>query len=169
MPTNLPLPMYSGALTANVSIIIDAPVDKVWDALLDFPKYPEWRSQVVTDNDKNPLDDQTPKEGDFLLMKVHIPPSLDDTVSTTSAFEKITHVQPDLHRVAWNSTLPSWFVKAERWQAVSASEDGKTLYESREIFAGPGAYAIKLFIAKDLENSFVAQAEALKTYVEGQK
>lgn len=87
-------------------------------------------------------------------------PSLDDL---------ITHVHVDLYRVAWNSTLPSWFVKAERWQAVSATEDGKTLYESCGIFAGSGAYgAIKLFTSGDLEKSFIAQAEGLKAYVEGQ-
>ncbi len=122
----------------------------------------------MTDKNKNPLPDQTPVEGAYLVMKVHIPPSLDDSIPTISAFEQITHVQPDLHRVAWKSLLPSWLVKAERWQAVSATEDGKTLYESREIFAGSGAYAIKLFISGDLEKSFVAQAEGLKAYVEGQ-
>ncbi|KAH9852934.1 hypothetical protein C2E23DRAFT_139421 [Lenzites betulinus] len=170
MPTNLPPPTYTGPVQGNASIVIDAPVDKVWSALIDFPSYPQWnpfvRSQVVTDKDKNPLADQTPVENAFLVMKVHIPPSLDDSIPTISVFEQITHVQPDLGRVAWNSTLPSWFVKAERWQAVSATEDGKTLYESREIFAGSGAYAIKLFISGDLEKSFVAQAEGLKSYVE---
>ncbi|KAI0632967.1 hypothetical protein C8Q77DRAFT_1120723 [Trametes polyzona] len=173
MPTNLPPPTYTGPFTGNASVVIDAPIDKVWQALIDFPKYPEWnpfvRSQVVTDKDKKPLDDQTPVEGQYLVMKVHIPPSLDDKIPTIDVFEQISHVQPDLHRVAWVSTLPSWFVKAERWQALSTTEDGKTLYESREIFAGSGAYAIKLFISKDLEKSFVAQAEGLKSYVEGQK
>ena len=113
-----------------------------------------------------PLDDQTPVEGQYLVMKVHIPPSLDDKVPTIDVFEQISHVQPDLHRVAWVSTLPSWFVKAERWQALSTTEDGKTLYESREVFAGPSAWAIRWFLSTNLMKGFEAMAEALKKRAE---
>lgn len=42
MPTNLPAPTYSGPLTISVSVDIDAPIEKVWEDLLDFPKYGEW-------------------------------------------------------------------------------------------------------------------------------
>ncbi|KAI0369266.1 hypothetical protein BV20DRAFT_946385 [Pilatotrama ljubarskyi] len=164
MPSNLPPPSYSGPFTANASVVIDAPIEKVWDVLLDFPKYPE--CQVITDKNEKPVEDQTPAEGKYLLMKVHIPPTMDDSVPTTSAFEIITHVEPDTRRVAWKNLLPQWFVRAERWQALSTTEEGKTLYESREIFAGVGAYAIKMFIGKNLEKSFEAMAEALKARAE---
>ncbi|OSD00007.1 hypothetical protein PYCCODRAFT_1414884 [Trametes coccinea BRFM310] len=170
MPSNLPEPSYTGALVVSVSIEIDAPIERVWDALLDFPKYKEWnsfvRSQVITDKNKKPLEDQTPAEGKYLLMQVHIPPTMDDSISTTSAFEQITHIQPEQHRIAWKNLLPPWFVRAERWQALSTNEAGRTVYETREVFGGIGAYLIKWFIGAKLVKSFQAMAEGLKAYAE---
>ncbi|KAI0659644.1 hypothetical protein C8Q70DRAFT_1154379 [Cubamyces menziesii] len=171
MPTtNLPAPTYSGPLTISVSVDIDAPIEKVWEVLLDFPKYGEWnpfvRKQVITDENKKPLEDQTPGAGRYLLMTVHIPPTMDDSVSSTTAFEQITHVESDKHRIAWKNLLPQWLVKAERWQALSTNEEGKTVYETREVFAGIGAYFIKWFLGGNLKKSFDAMAEGLKTYSE---
>ena len=40
--SNLPKPSYKGVFTAYVSRTIDTPIEKVWDVLADFPKYPEW-------------------------------------------------------------------------------------------------------------------------------
>ncbi|KAI0776747.1 hypothetical protein BD413DRAFT_602246 [Trametes elegans] len=158
-PTNLPPPTYNGSFTGHASVVIDAPIDKVWDVLLDFPKYSEWYN-------KKPLANQTAVEGAYLVMQVHIPPSTNDAIPTIPVFELISAVQPNLHRVAWVSTLPEWFVHAERWQALSTTADNRTLYESREVFAGAGAWAIKAFIGDPLEDSFVAQAEGLKNYTE---
>ena len=36
-------PKAEGAVLAlTASAVIDAPIDKVWSVLLDFPSYPEW-------------------------------------------------------------------------------------------------------------------------------
>ncbi|TFK86942.1 hypothetical protein K466DRAFT_599922 [Polyporus arcularius HHB13444] len=51
----------------------------------------------------------------------------------------------------WNCSV--WFMKAERWQALSMTEDGKTQYEYREP-RGPA------------QQSFEAMAEALKVRAE---
>jgi hypothetical protein len=40
--SNLPPLSTSGVFSVSASIIIDAPRDKVWNVLLDFPKYHEW-------------------------------------------------------------------------------------------------------------------------------
>ncbi|KAI0776749.1 hypothetical protein BD413DRAFT_228293 [Trametes elegans] len=170
MPSNLPEPTYSGTLVVNVTVEIDAPIEKVWQILLDFPKYREWnpfvRSQVITDEHKKPLEDQTPAADKYLLMQVHIPPTMDDSVATTAAFEQITAVDAEHYRVAWKNLLPPWLVRAERWQALSTNEQGKTVYETREVFAGVGAYAIKLLLGKNLNKSFEAMAEGLKAHAE---
>lgn len=42
MPTNLPAPTYTGPVQGNASIVIDAPLEKVWAAVIDFPSYPQW-------------------------------------------------------------------------------------------------------------------------------
>ncbi len=41
-PTNLPPPTYTGPVQGNASIVIDAPLEKVWAAVIDFPSYPQW-------------------------------------------------------------------------------------------------------------------------------
>ena len=99
-------------------------------------------------------------------MQVHIPPTLDDSVKTTSSFEIITAFDVGTRRMAWESKLPEWLVHAERWQALSTTEDGKTYYESREVFGGVGAYFIKTFLGTNLMKSFQAMADAIKARAE---
>ncbi|RPD63311.1 hypothetical protein L226DRAFT_459831 [Lentinus tigrinus ALCF2SS1-7] len=164
--SNLPEPSYTGAFTAYVSVDIDAPIDKVWDVLADFTKYPE--CQVIVDKSKKPLEDQTPAKGKYLLMETHIPPTMDDSVSSTEAFEQITHFDDVTRRMAWKNLLPSWLIKAERWQVLSTTEDGKTRYESREVFGSIGAYLIKWFLSTNLMKSFNAMGDALKARSEQQ-
>lgn len=67
MPTNLPAPTYTGPVQGNASIVIDAPLEKVWAAVIDFPSYPqwyvllciledqEWRPMVTDSADRNPF------------------------------------------------------------------------------------------------------------------
>lgn len=40
--THLLAPTITGALRHDSSIVIAAPAEKVWDALTDIRKYPEW-------------------------------------------------------------------------------------------------------------------------------
>ncbi|OBZ74295.1 hypothetical protein A0H81_05458 [Grifola frondosa] len=135
-----------------------------------FSSYSEWnpfvRTQTIVDASRTPSTDQTPSEGKFLLMEVHIPPTMDDSGKPTIAHEIITHVDPATHRLAWQNTLPSWFIRAERWQALSTTDDGKTRYETREVFGGIGSYLIKWFLSMNLQKSFEAMAEALKMRAE---
>lgn len=122
---------------------------------------------MVVDENKKPLEDQTPAVNKYLDMQVHIPPTLDDLVSTTDAFERIIYFNATIHRAAWKALFPEWFLRAERWQAVSAIEGGnRSLYESREVFAGSGAYLLKWFIGDALQKSFDGMGEALKARVE---
>lgn len=129
------------------------------------------RNQCLTDASKKPLPaaQQTPRAGAHLLIHpVHIPPSFDPPkiFPASAAFEIITTVDPDNYRCAWqNVDYPSWLLAAERWQAlVEVVEDGrkKTRYETIEVFSGPLAYAIKLFVGSGLQQGFTAMAEGLK-------
>ena len=38
----LPPKADEAVFAVNASVVIDAPIDKVWGILLDFPSYPEW-------------------------------------------------------------------------------------------------------------------------------
>ncbi|THH18939.1 hypothetical protein EW146_g2144 [Bondarzewia mesenterica] len=167
--SNLPPLVSGGVFSVSSSIDITAPIDKVWSVLLAFSSYGEWnpfvRQQTVVDaKSKNALPDQTPKEGQRLIMKVHIPPTMDDSKSFQNTEELITHVDNANFRVAWKyATLPEWLLRAERWQTLSEAGPGKTKYETREVFGGILAYVIRMFMRKGLEEAFEGMATALKS------
>ncbi|TFY53914.1 hypothetical protein EVJ58_g9174 [Rhodofomes roseus] len=125
-------------------------------------------AQVIVDGKtKKPLPDQTAREGTYLLMDVHIPPSPDASRPPTSRpLEIITAVDHTNYRVAWVNCMPKWLVNAERWQALSVVEGGKTLYETREVMGGIGAYFIKWFMFASLTKGFQAVADGLKKRAE---
>jgi hypothetical protein len=84
-----------------------------------------------------------------------------------SAFEMITTVDPENYRVAWvNISLPRFLLYAERWQSLTVDGDGKTKYETIEVFGGVLAYIIKFLMRKKLVMGFTAQAEGLKQWAE---
>ncbi|EED77034.1 predicted protein, partial [Postia placenta Mad-698-R] len=124
--SNLPSSSFQGTLTISASSVIVAPINKVWQILVDFTSYAEWyvQSQTFTHNEdilrlrpesmfrntfvhkqrivdrtsKGPLPDQTPREGTYLLMEVQIPPTSDRSHTPTSRpLEVITAVDPAAH------------------------------------------------------------------------
>jgi hypothetical protein len=121
---------------------------------------------MVSKTDRIPLDDQTPKEGEYLMMSpVHIPPTMNDSsvwVSTTS-LGVVTVVDHENYRCSWrNVSLPRWLLSAERWLAVSTVLGGGTKYESIEVFSGVAAILLRIFMGSGLKKGFVAMGEALK-------
>lgn len=136
--------------------------------------------KMVTEKQEDLPPDHVLEVGTHLLMKVHIPPS---NPKETTAFEVVTHVEREAHKVAWrNIDYPKMMLTSERWQVASEIEDedrgaeeeganlklGKkrTLYETRSVFYGPMAYAVKTMYGKALVESFRAQAEGLKKFCE---
>jgi hypothetical protein len=146
--TNLPPPTSPGVFSASTRILIQNTTTALaWTALTNFPAYAEWnpfvRSAVVVDEHNDTAPEQYPVEGLNLLLRTQIPPlklpvdrdTRDNPLATQYAYEEITHVQPELGRLAWKYASDA-LVKAERWQAVSDAGDGAVLYESREVFDG---------------------------------
>ncbi|KAK1227864.1 hypothetical protein PQX77_009107 [Marasmius sp. AFHP31] len=188
LPSHLP-PVPPGVFNASARILIDAPIQKVWDTLLDFPSYPDWnpfvltkmnRSQVVVDDLDIPLEDQTPREGRSILIKSVIPPlegpvdasTPSDPERTQITRETITHVNtPERFQTAWKNQSPPEVLDAERWSAVSEVVlDSRTwaLYESREVFRGEMAPIVEESVGEGLQKAFEAQATALKARAESQ-
>ncbi|KIK43674.1 hypothetical protein CY34DRAFT_803588 [Suillus luteus UH-Slu-Lm8-n1] len=170
--TGLPPLSSKGVFSVSASSLINAPREVVWDVLMDWKSYKEWnpfvRDQHITDARKNPLPDETPREGSYLYIHpVHIPPSFDNKWLPSSAFERITVLDHENYRTAWvNISTPHWLLNAERWQALVAVEGGKTRYETIEVFGGVLAYLIKAFVGSGLKKGFVAMAERLKSRAE---
>lgn len=59
--------------------------------------------------------------------------------------------------------MPKWLLDAERWQSLTVGPDGRVKYESIEVFKGPLAYLVRLFVGKNLFLGVDAMAQGLKT------
>lgn len=134
---------------------------------------PSSRAQTIVDKSKNPLQDQTPAEGKYLFIgPVHLPPTMGEPgwFQKQSAFEEIVTVDHENYRVAWiNIDLPKFLLSAERWQILTVESDGKTKYETTEVFGGLLAFLIKFFMREKLVLGFNAQAQGLKNWAESER
>ncbi|ESK90891.1 hypothetical protein Moror_16477 [Moniliophthora roreri MCA 2997] len=177
-PSHLP-PVAPGYFNVSASTLINAPIDEVWQVLLDLPKYPEWnpfaRKQVVTNALFIPIDDQTPKEGGYMLITTQIPPiegpidanTPGNLLNTRISGEKITHINtPEPYQAAWKfHPSADIALSAERWSVLSVFE-GQTYYETREVFDGLLAPLVESTQGDGLQKGFHAQAKALKARLE---
>lgn len=173
--SHLPPLSSDGVFSVSASSTINAPPEKVWAILLDFASYNEWnafvRGQVVTDSSKQPLQSQTPAEGQYLyIYPVHLPPTMEKPglFGESSAFVQITTLDHENFRVAWNTAgLPHFLLHTERWQALSyVSIMKQTRYETIEVFGGLLAYFVNWFVRPKLVLGFQAMAEGLKRRAE---
>ncbi|KAJ6554587.1 hypothetical protein B0H19DRAFT_1154150 [Mycena capillaripes] len=164
----------SGVFTVADSILIDAPREKVWQVLLDFGSYKEWnafvRGQTLVSPSGAALADQTPAAGHLMsISPVHLPPTTEKPgfMQSHSQTVRITAIDHENYRAAWVTAggLPKWALYAERWQMLTV-EDGKTKYESIEVFSGIIAYVVKLFTGRNLVLGVKAMAEGLKSHSE---
>ncbi|KAI4936258.1 hypothetical protein J4E85_001587 [Alternaria conjuncta] len=165
--TNLPA-TAPGVFNATARIEIKSTVPAAWDVLTDFANYAAWNPfGNIT------LPEQRPVEGNFLFFRVQIPAlplpvnkdTPDNLLNTQLSAERITHVQPELGRLAWDY-LGELAIASTRWQALSDIGNGTVLYESIEVFHGLFAGVLKDTLGESLQQSFEAQAEGLKLYLE---
>jgi hypothetical protein len=197
------LPFVPEGFNASTRIEISAPVEKVWNTILDFPSYPNWnpfvrhvpeiqpapflksvltnsRSSVIVDDEDKPLplEAQVPQEGRSLRLEVQLPPLPMPVKADTpgvylngqTAHVNITDVLPTRGRIAWAVVdLPSFALSSKRWSSVLDLGNGKTLYESREVFYGAAVPVLKFVMESKLNEGFNAQAKALKVFCEDGK
>lgn len=174
--TNLP-DAPPGVFNASARIEIKSTVEAAWEALNDFPNYAAWnpfvRYAIALSPENVTLPEQRPIENSRLFFRVQIPPlelpvnrdTPDDPLHTQVTYENVTHVQPELRRLAWKYH-PDTLLDAERWQALSDFGTGTILYESREVYAGALAETLKSLMGEGLQKSFEGQAKGLKLFLE---
>jgi len=85
--------------------------------------------------------------------------------NTQLSNENVTHVQRDKGRIAWKFLFADALIEAERWTAFS-TVNGMSLYESSETYYGILAPLLYVLYGKELQQSFDAQAQAIKLLLE---
>ncbi|KZV65035.1 hypothetical protein PENSPDRAFT_638896 [Peniophora sp. CONT] len=175
-------PSPENSYCARASVPISAPVNKVWETLLDFPSYPEWyrtpsRSQVLVDADGKPLPSQTPIEGARIAQEIHLPALASSSVSSeplpkpsiVHSVEVLTHVDFRSHTLAWPSATRLDREKAtDFWRGTSRanSQGEETVYETWEVLGGALAPAVSWLVLARLKRGLEETARALKARLE---
>ena len=162
--------------------IIDAPIEAVYDALLDLASYREWNTLVtnatvtkpavgqtsttrmqtgthfdlrVKMNDKASL--STSKELCVLAEPVKTSSEADPTPTTTARW---------VMDAAGTFPLLSYLLQAEHVNELRDLGDGRTEYTHWESFGGVISHAVKWFAGEDLARHFESWPGDLKAYVE---
>jgi hypothetical protein len=123
-----------------------------------------------------PVEVQFPRENATLQLHIQLPAlSLPVDASTANKWTQTAHVNitdvlPTRGRFGYVVVdLPSYALTSKRWTSVMDLGNGKTLYESREVFYGPIASVLKFAMQGTLNDGFEGMAKGLKMFVENGK
>ena len=139
-------------------IDVDAPVEKVWNIMIDLERYPEW----------NPF---TPRVGakrivvgeEFLLdCQMTEKQLLKDEREVFLAYE------PERYRVCWGTSRTKGRpgIKSYRWQICQPLGERRTHFINYEEFHGILAPLVNLLYGKKLQRGFDSYCRALKNRAE---
>jgi hypothetical protein len=129
---------------------------------------------VVDPDTREPSSDQTAGVGKYMLISpVHMPPTMNDAEVwfPQSALVITSRLDHENHRCSWKALIwprMPFFYESERSQTLSVL-DGKTLYESTEVFGGVLSYIIGFMFKRKLDEGFQAMAQGLKDRCEKTK
>ena len=135
-------------------VLINAPLEKVWHALIDVENYPRW----------NPF--TTCVESSLVVGEPTILHVTMNERQQRVEHEVVTTFEP-LHSLAWGSIMGAPFIlKANRWQIVEALDTEHTQYQTYETFDGLLVPLIMALYRQDIQRGFESVGAALKEYVE---
>lgn len=134
-------------------VIINAPLEKVWRALLGVENYPRW-------NPFTPRIETTFVVGAPAILYV----TMNDKQQRVQ-HEVITTFEPQ-HAFAWASIMGAPFIlKANRWQILEEIDALHTQYQTYETFDGLLVPLVMALYRRDIQRGFDAVGPALKQYV----
>jgi uncharacterized protein YndB with AHSA1/START domain len=148
----------------SASVVIDAPIDVVWQAMLDTDSYGEWNPFVVRADTAQPA-----AVGNPIVLHV-----VWANGKRTRSPERITAVEPPAAGTDGTPTaclsyvyegLPSrlGLVRGVRHQRLTTRPDGRTAYDTVEEFSGP---LVRLAGPGRVAEGFRRHAEGLKARAE---
>jgi len=134
-------------------ITINAPIDMVWDILVDFEHYGQWNTFC-------PQCEAVLKIGAPIRMQVDLGFGLQEQVEYISRIEAPT-------AIAWKmDTQPGDPIQAVRTQYLRKVDEATTVYVSIDEFAGEGVPMMMETLGKAVEDGFNACGYGLKRYAE---
>lgn len=153
-------------IRAESSITIDAPIERVWAAMVDAPGYGAWNPFIVRVDAPRP----TLAVGDDIVLHVR----WEDGGAFASP-ERVVQVdapaaQGDVTRAALAYRFTGWIarlglVRATRVQTLEQPPGGPTRYHTEETFRGALARFVPL---ARVRAGFARHAEALKVRAESE-
>ena len=143
--------------TARAEATIAAPIDVVWDVMLDAGAYPRWNPFIVR---FDLLGGDEPAVGDRVRLHVEW-----HTGGRARATERITALEPPtagaaLLEYAYGGPVAALgLVRGRRQQRLTALDDATTLYDTDETLVG---WASRLAPIAKVQDGFERHAAALK-------
>jgi uncharacterized protein YndB with AHSA1/START domain len=143
--------------TARAEATIAAPIEVVWDVMLDAGAYPRWNPFIVR---FDLLGGGHPSVGDRVRLHVEW-----HTGGRARATERITALEPPaggtaLLEYAYGGPVAALgMVRGRRQQRLTALDAGTTLYDTDETLTG---WASRLAPIAKVQDGFERHAEALK-------
>jgi len=136
------------------NVLINAPVEKVWDALVDVENYPRW----------NPF--TTRVETTFVVGEPAILYVTMNGQHQRVQREEIITFEPP-RKLVWGTTIGASFIlKSRRQQIIEALDAEQTQYRTDQTFAGLLAPLVMLLSRRDIQRGLDAVGAALKNYAE---
>jgi hypothetical protein len=143
-----------GRFAPAATVEIDAPVERVWDILVDFPSYGAW-------NRFCPAVTCTGELGAKVVMDVRFPGQ-----KPIRQVEVLNVLEPP-HRLAWGVIMGSRaLLVANRYQTLEAIGQGRTRYTTIDYMSGLVAPIVKVLYAEKVRAGFQLAADGLKEYAE---
>ena len=138
----------------GTEIEIDAPVEKVWDILVDLEKYPEW----------NPFTkkvESTLLVGDEIHLEVHM------RKNKIRNQTEIVNLHEPNKKICWGvQYMKPAILNANRHQVLTPLDGNKTLYYTADKFSGMMAPMVIKMYGEDIKKGFECVAKALKKRAE---
>ncbi|MDX1688985.1 MAG: SRPBCC family protein [Candidatus Promineifilaceae bacterium] len=139
---------FSKVLKGEREILIQAPVDEVYEYIYDFTRHTEWNYQPteITKVSGGPIDvgthfqakEQSPGQGPWIMRKAEAI-VLRRIAGKGYTEAEITAMEPD-RRLAWKAAFPlrtgGYWMKAE-WEIVLEPQNGATRVRQRYHFKPP--------------------------------
>lgn len=138
--------------TLDTSVDIDAPPERVWEVLLDFPRWPEWNTFI-------------PSVKGTLEVGAHV------SITVVPPGRKAMHFEPEVFAVrphaeiVWGGSFLGLVYRGDHAFLLEPLPGGRTRFRQRERFRGPMVLFMGGMI-KDTEAGYQQMNQALKQRVE---